>query len=223
MSRARMGKGHGECWKGKDDPGPFVPGLPETIPEAASLDELFAAMRCCTLCDLARERTQVVIGAGPEDAAVFFIGEAPGADEDRMGEPFVGRSGRLLDQLFEEAGLDRGRVFITNLVACRPPKNRNPRVGEIRAHAPWLEAQIRLVDPALIVTLGRVPLTYFIPGATITQTRGQVQEIERNGRSIPLLPLFHPSAAVRRRELLPALQEDFARIGPLLDRLGAAS
>lgn len=222
MSRARAAKGREGCWRGKDDPGPFVPGLPETIPETTSLDELFEAMRCCTLCDLARERTQVVIGAGPRDAAAFFIGEAPGADEDRLGEPFVGRSGRLLDQLFEEAGLDRDRVFVTNLVACRPPKNRNPRVGEIRAHAPWLEAQIRLVDPRLIVTLGRVPLTYFIPGAKITQIHGQVHEIERNGRSIALLPLFHPSAAVRRRELLPALEKDFARIGPLLDRLGAA-
>lgn len=207
------------CWRGKDDPRPFVPGLPESVPAAETLEELFEAMRCCTRCDLALERTQVVVGAGQTSAPVMLIGEAPGADEDRIGRPFVGRSGRLLEEMLEQAGVARDDVYITNIVACRPPKNRDPRVGEIRAHTPWLEAQIRLVDPVLIVTLGRVALTYFVPGAKITQVHGEEHTIEQNGRSIVLLPLFHPSAAIRRRALLPALEEDFAKIPELLARL----
>ncbi len=205
-----------KCWRGRGDPNPYVPGIPEEVPRARSLTALFDAMACCTRCDLARDRTQVVKGVGPTTADLMFVGEAPGADEDRQGAPFVGRSGRLLDRLFEVNGLDRGKAFITNVVACRPPGNRNPKAREIKAHAPWLEEQIRLVEPALIVTLGRIALTYFIPKGKITELRGTPQTIERHGRSITLLPLFHPSAILRRRELLPAMEEDFAKIPALL-------
>lgn len=206
------------CWRGEGDPAPFVPGVPERVPRAATLRALFGAMACCTRCDLARGRTQVVAGVGPARARIMFVGEAPGADEDRQGAPFVGRSGRLLDRLLAANHLRRDDVFITNVVACRPPGNRNPRAREIHAHAPWLEEQIRLVAPRLLVTLGRIALTYFIPKAKITEIRGVPQTVERNGRSIPLLPLFHPSAILRRRELLPAMEEDFARIPALLRR-----
>ena len=214
-NRHRSGEG---CWRGKGDATPFVPGIPEEVPRADSLRRLFEAMVCCTRCDLAVDRTQVVVGKGPETADLMFVGEAPGADEDRQGEPFVGRSGRLLDRLFEANGMDRSKAFITNIVACRPPGNRNPRVREIRAHAPWIEEQIRLVEPKVIATLGRVALTYFIPKGKITELRGQPQTIERNGRSITLLPLFHPSAILRRRELLPAMESDFAQLAELLRR-----
>ncbi len=217
MGDKRSGGKHG-CWRGKGDPGPYVPGIPEEIPRARSIGALFDAMDCCTRCDLARERTQVVRGVGPVPAELMLVGEAPGAEEDRRGAPFVGRSGRLLDQLFEANGLDRERAFITNIVACRPPGNRTPKAAEIRAHAPWLEEQIRLVEPKLLVTLGRVALAYFLPGAKVTEVHGKPQSIERNGRSIALLPLFHPSAILRRRELLPAMEADFAKIPSLLRR-----
>lgn len=204
------------CWRGKGDPSPYVPGIPVEVPRAGSLEALFREMECCTRCDLALERTQVVLGKGPSNARLMFIGEAPGADEDRRGEPFVGASGRMVDRLLEASGVERKDVFITNIVACRPPKNRTPRVGEVRAHAPWLEAQLRLVAPELIVTLGRTALTYFVPGAKITELRGTPQRVERDGRELLILPTLHPAAALRRRELLPALEEDFAKIGGLL-------
>jgi DNA polymerase len=176
-------------------------------------------MACCTRCDLALGRTQVVAGTGPANARVVFIGEGPGAEEDRTGRPFVGRAGRLLDRLLEANGITRDQIFITNIVSCRPPANRTPRVGEVRAHAPWLEEQLRLIEPELIVTLGSVALTYFIPKARITEFRGRTQSIQKNGRSIALLPLFHPAAALRRPELVPVLEQDFARISDLLGGL----
>lgn len=146
----------------------------------------------------------------------MLVGEGPGADEDRSGRPFVGRSGQVLDRLLAAAGIARSDVFIANIVACRPPKNRNPRVGEIRAHAPWLEEQIRLVSPSLLVTLGRVPLVYFLPGSKVTRIRGVPQTVERPTGRIPLLPTFHPAVTFRRRETLPLLEQDFAAIPELL-------
>lgn len=208
------------CWRGKGDRTPYRPGYPETVPRAHSLEALFAEMICCTRCDLAPERTQVVVGTGNATARVVFIGEAPGAQEDRSGKPFVGRAGRLLDRLLEASGLSRDQIFITNIVACRPPGNRTPRVAEVRAHAPWLEEQLRLIEPELLVTLGRVALNYFIPGARITDLRGTPQTIERSGRSITLLPLFHPAAALRRPELVPVLESDFALLAELLAGTG---
>lgn len=218
MAAARSKERDNGCWRGRGDPGPYVPGVPAEVPKARSLKALFEAMDCCTRCELARERTQVVRGVGPAPAELMLVGEAPGADEDRKGAPFVGRSGRLLDKLLAANGIERESVFITNIVACRPPGNRTPKAAEIRAHAPWLEEQIRLVEPKVVVTLGRVALSYFLPGAKVTEVRGTPQTIERNGRSIPLLPLYHPSAILRRRELLSAMEEDFAKIPALLRR-----
>lgn len=210
MDGARRGAG--------DDPG-YVPRLPERVGHFRSLDALFEAMRDCTRCPLAEARTQVVPGVGPADAPVLFVGEAPGAREDRLGRPFVGAGGKLFDGLLAEVGLDRSAVFITNTVACRPPKNRDPRVREVRAHEPWLEDQIRLVAPHLLVTLGRIALTYFIPGAKITQLRGVPQSVERGGRTLPLLPLLHPAAVLRNpRALMPGMREDFRRIPELLGK-----
>lgn len=209
----------GDCWRGKGDPTPFVPGLPEEVPRARSLGDLFAAMACCTRCELAKERTQVVPGTGPGTARMMLVGEAPGAEEDRQGEPFVGAAGRLLNRLLQANGLSREEVFITNVVACRPPGNRAPRASEIRAHAPWLEEQIRLVKPQLILTLGRSALGYFLPGAKVTQLRGVPRTVEREGWRIALLPLLHPAAALRAPDLLAALEADFAKVPDLLTRL----
>lgn len=209
-----------DCWRGKHDAAPFVPGIPKSVPESDTLEALFDAMACCTRCELAHGRTQVVPGEGPATAKVMFVGEAPGKREDRVGRPFVGRAGRLLDSLIESNGLDREDVFMTNVVACRPPKNRTPRVREIRAHSPWLERQLSLVRPALIVTLGRVALNYFVPGANVTDMRGAPTTLDRGDGTVVLLPTLHPAAALRRRELLPGLEESFARIPELLSAAG---
>ena len=204
------------CWIGRDDPGPFVPGIPEAVPRYRSVGKLNDDMACCTRCDLAPFRTQVVRGAGAKRARVLFLGEAPGASEDRAGEPFVGAAGGLLARLLEEAGLERSEVYITNVVACRPPKNRTPRVAEIRAHAPWLEEQLRLVRPVVVVTLGRVALTWFIPKARITELSGTAQVIEWDGGQLRILPLFHPAAALRSPDLLPRLEAGFAALRSML-------
>lgn len=206
----------GPCWKGHGDAAPFVAGLPETVPRARSLPALFRAMMCCTRCDLAPTRTQVVPGVGPHKAALMLIGEGPGANEDRQGRPFVGRGGKLLDALLAEAGVDRAEAFVTNVVACRPPANRTPKPAEVRAHAPWLEEQIRLVNPTVIVTLGRAALTYFLPGVKITLVHGTPQKLERHGREIWLLPTFHPAAALRNEAFRPLMQDDFRKLDGLL-------
>jgi uracil-DNA glycosylase len=204
------------CWKGKDDPRPFVPGLPEDIPRYRSVGRLNEEMSCCTRCDLAIGRTQVVRGTGARRARVLMLGEAPGASEDRAGEPFVGAAGRLLSRLLEEAELDRSEVYITNVVACRPPKNRTPRVSEVRAHSPWLEEQIRLVRPEVVVTLGRTALTWFIPKAKITELSGSARTVEWQGAELRILPLFHPAAALRSPDLLPRLEAGFAALRAML-------
>lgn len=204
------------CWVGRDDPAPFIPGIPAEVPRYRSVSTLNEEMACCTRCELAPGRTQVVRAVGAKRARVLFLGEAPGASEDRAGEPFVGSAGRLLSRLLEEAGLDRSDVYITNVVACRPPKNRTPRVSEVKAHSPWLEEQLRLVKPEVVVTLGRVALTYFIPKAKITLLSGTPQEVEWNGRTLRLLPLFHPAAALRAPDLLPRLEAGFAALRSML-------
>ena len=175
-------------------------------------------MECCTRCELAPTRTQVVIGTGNPRARVLFIGEAPGKKEDLAGHPFVGAAGKLLDKLLAAAGLARDDVFITNIVACRPPKNRTPRVSEVKAHAPWIEEQLRLLQPAIIVTLGRVALTYFIPKARVTALRGKPQKVSYADTTYTILPTLHPAAALRDPELRPQLEADFRKLSSLLKR-----
>ncbi len=206
-----------DCWRGVGDPAPYVPGVPETVPRARSLPALFSAMACCTRCELALGRTQVVVGAGDPAARLMFVGEAPGKQEDLQGHPFVGQAGKLFDRLLSGIGLTREEVFVTNVVACRPPGNRTPKASEIKAHAPWLEHQLALVRPALLVTLGRVALTYFLPRARVTEVRGQPQEVERDGRVMPLLPLLHPASVFRDYHArLPVMEADFGRIPGVL-------
>lgn len=205
------------CWRGKGDPAPFVPGIPSTVPRARSLKRLFSDMACCTRCELAHGRTQVVHGIGSVRATLMFVGEAPGEKEDLAGEPFVGNAGRLLDRLLEEHDISRKDVFITNIVACRPPRNRTPRVKEVRAHAPWIDEQLRLVKPRLVVTLGRVALTYFVPKAKVSELRGSPQKILHGEQSLVVLPTFHPSAVLRDyRVMYPRVSEDFRKIAQLL-------
>ena len=205
------------CWRGKDDPTPFVAGIPETIPKARTIKQLFNSMVCCTRCELAVGRTQVVLGVGSTDARLMFIGEAPGEKEDEAGRPFVGQAGRLFDKLLDASGIARDDVFITNIVACRPPKNRTPRVREVKAHAAWIEEQLRLIHPEVIVTLGRAALTYFMPKAKVTELRGKRQQLKHSGLEFGLFPTLHPSAVLRDyRVLYPKIQADFKKIARLV-------
>lgn len=188
------------------------PGSPPVIPSPPTLAELHEVMVGCTRCDLFLSRTQVVPGAGAADADLLFVGEAPGANEDRQGVPFVGRSGKLLESMLETVGIEREHVFIANVVRCRPPKNRNPRAREVRACAGWLAEQIRLIQPQLVVPLGRFALQHFVPKGKITELSGEALEIEYADAPLRLFPLLHPSAILRNPELRSEYQIHFAAL-----------
>jgi uracil-DNA glycosylase len=153
---------------------------------------------------ICEQATNLVPGEGSPTADVVLVGEAPGASEDRTGRPFVGNAGKLLDRLLEDAGLDRDDVFITNVVKARPPGNRDPKADEVAHHLPWLEAQLEILSPKLLVPLGRHALHRFAPDVKITETHGRV--LEREGRT--LFPMFHPAAALRNPRLRATLHED---------------
>jgi len=146
----------------------------------------------------------MVPGEGSPVAEVMLVGEAPGASEDEHGRPFVGRAGRLLDQLLAEASLEREDVYITNVLKARPPENRDPRADEVAHSMPWLEEQLALIQPRLVVPLGRHALAHFEPDAKISQVHGQV----RFARDRALFPMYHPAAALRSRGLRETLFED---------------
>jgi uracil-DNA glycosylase len=192
------------------------PGFPAEIPSPGSLKQLNSVMLRCTRCELFVSRTQVVPGSGSHTAELLLVGEAPGAREDEQGVPFVGASGRLLDSMLEIGGIPRSEVYIANVVRCRPPMNRAPRPREIRACAGWLAEQIHLIEPRLIVTLGRFALQHFLPEARITAAQGIVQEIPYGSRSVRLLPLLHPAAILRNPKARPRYEAQFRALGDTL-------
>lgn len=151
----------------------------------------------------------------------MFVGEAPGANEDRLGVPFVGASGKLLNAMLEGIGMERDDVFIANVVRCRPPENRNPKPNEIRACAGWLSEQVRLIRPQLVAPLGRYALEHFIRGGKITKLQGELQQIEYGGEPLNLFPLLHPAAVLRAPDRRPQYQEHFGRLGALLKEMKA--
>jgi uracil-DNA glycosylase len=173
----------------------------------------------CTRCDLFMSRSQVVPGNGAPRAELLLVGEAPGETEDRKGIPFVGRSGALLEGMLAAGGFAREEVFIANVVRCRPPGNRNPRAAEMRACAGWLGEQVRLIQPTLVVTLGRYALQHFLPGGKITLLQGEVVPVEYGGGPLHLYPLLHPSAILRNPDLRPAYAAQFERVASLLPKL----
>jgi DNA polymerase len=158
----------------------------------------------CDEAEICNEATNLVPGEGNPDADVVFVGEAPGASEDKQGRPFVGNAGRLLDGLLAEAGLEREQVFITNVVKARPPKNRDPKPAEVRHYLPWLIAQLEVIQPRLVVPLGRHPLAHFAPEAKISEVHGTVLETDERR----LFPLYHPAAALHNPKLRETLVED---------------
>jgi uracil-DNA glycosylase len=190
------------------------------------LVELYKEASVCRLCPLSETRGSVVFGNGNADADLAFIGEAPGAEEDRQGLPFVGRAGALLDELLAGIGLSRKDVFVLNTVKCRPPGNRDPQPTEIESCRPYLEKQVQLIEPRVIGTLGNFATKLITASNTgITRVRGTPQIRTLGGRSVFVMPLFHPAAALRTPSLVETLREDFAKLPelmaqPLPDELG---
>jgi DNA polymerase len=175
----------------------------------AALEAIAAEVRSCTGCRLHETRTNAVPGEGSADTEVAFVGEGPGRDEDAQGRPFVGESGRLLTRLIESIGWRRDEVFITNVVKCRPPGNRDPQPDEIAACAPFLRRQLEVIDPALVVTLGRYSLGTFRPGERIGQSHGTVRPAALAGpNGASAFAMYHPAFAVRDRTNEPRLFED---------------
>ena len=173
--------------------------------------------RGCVACPLHETRTTVVFGAGGADADLMFVGEAPGANEDRLGIPFVGRAGKLLDTLLAEIGLERSQVFIANTVKCRPPGNRDPHPDEIEACHGYLRQQVELIEPTVICTLGNFATKLLRADPTgISRLHGRAEVRTIGARAIRLVPLYHPAAALYTPSTLSVLREDFAQIPGLL-------
>lgn len=177
-----------------------------------SLEEISQLVRHCTDCALCQGRTNAVPGEGPATAELMFIGEGPGYHEDQQGRPFVGPAGSFLEELLASIGLSRRDVFIANMIKCRPPQNRDPLPAEVAACSKYLDRQIELVNPKLIVTLGRFSLARFFPGESISRVRGRVRE--KDGRLI--YPIMHPAAALHRQEHRATIMGDFKDIPRVL-------
>jgi uracil-DNA glycosylase family 4 len=169
-------------------------------------------IQVCARCELHKTRTKSVPGEGPADARVMLIGEAPGWNEDQQGRPFVGAAGRFLQELLASAGMTRDEVFITNVVKSRPPGNRDPLPDEIAACAPFLERQIEVIDPDVIVTLGRFSMARWFPGERISRIHGQPKRV---GLRL-IVPMYHPAAALHQQALKATIQEDFSRLPKIL-------
>lgn len=184
-----------DVWVPRDQPDPEAMPAAERV-SAADMDweEMRTCVSACQQCDLARSRTQTVFGVGNQDADWMIIGEAPGAEEDRRGEPFVGRAGQLLDEMLRAIGQSRDSVFIANILKCRPPDNRDPKPEETAACRGWLERQIELVQPRLILAVGKIAAQNLLGiTATVASMRGVPHEL--NG--VPLVVTYHPAYLLR--------------------------
>jgi len=182
------------------------------------LDKLAKQIVVCTRCELQRSRKKAVPGEGPTRAEIMLIGEGPGFHENEQGRPFVGAAGKFLDQLLEQAGVTRADVWITNVVKCRPPGNRDPLPEEVETcTSNYLQHQIRIVDPSIIVTLGRFSMGLFFKGAKITQVHGQMRKVADRF----VIAMYHPAAALHQMSLKPAIMADFAKLPDLLKQARA--
>lgn len=180
------------------------------------LDALSAQILADKVCpDLAAQATQLVFGSGSPDAELVFIGEAPGKNEDLKGEPFIGAAGKFLNEMLEHIGLKREDIYITNIVKYRPPGNRDPLPEEKENFLPYLKKQLDIIDPKMIITLGRHSMDVLLPGLKISQAHGQPKRY--NGRVY--LPLFHPAAALYNGGLRQTLLDDFAKIPLILETI----
>jgi uracil-DNA glycosylase family 4 len=174
----------------------------------SALTELYKEIALCRKCVIASARTKAVPGEGVENAEIMFIGEAPGWHEDQQGRPFVGPAGKVLDDLIASINLKREQVYITNVIKTRPPNNRDPLPEEISNCRPWLEKQIELIHPRMIVTLGRYSMAMFFPGKSISKIHGTAQQI--NG--VTVFAMYHPAAALHQASLRQAIKDDMLKI-----------
>ncbi len=181
-----------------------------------ALADLAKEVSGCGQCALAQGRTKAVPGEGPENAVIMFIGEGPGFHEDRQGKPFVGAAGQFLNELLQSIGLQRTDVYITNVVKCRPPGNRDPQPAEIEACRAFLDRQVALIGPQVIVTLGRYSMARAFPGEKISAIHGKPRKVG----DIVYVPMFHPAAALHQPSLRKTVEEDFARLPKILADLG---
>ena len=178
-----------------------------------TLEELRQKCLCCEKCERAKTRNNVVFGVGSDSARVMFIGEGPGENEDLQGEPFVGRAGKLLDKFLAAIDLDRSKIYIANMVKCRPPKNRDPKPEEQEACIGYLREQVRIIRPKIIVCLGRISAQRLIdPNFKVTVEHGKI--VEKNG--VLMMGTFHPAALLRNPNNKPAAFEDFIKIREII-------
>lgn len=184
-----------------------------SVEQEQNLSHISGEVRVCTDCELHRSRTLAVPGDGAANAEVMFIGEAPGMNEDRQGLPFVGNAGQFLDEMLESIGWDRKSVFITNVVKCRPPGNRDPLPDEILACSKYLDRQIEIIDPLMIVTLGRYSMARWFANERISKIHGKPR---RDGKRV-IVPLYHPAAALHQPSLRAVVQADFKKLPLILE------
>lgn len=186
-----------------------------------SLEDIEAEIRRCKKCELWKTKTNYVPGEGNSKAELVFIGEAPGREEDRQGRPFVGNAGKLLTEMIEKIGLRREDVFIGNILKCRPPNNRDPLPEEIKACSPYLIRQLDVIKPSVIACLGRYSASFIfslfgLEFKGISRDRGKVKEVEKWGKKVKLIAIYHPAAVLYRPQLRQTFEEDFSTIASLL-------
>ncbi|MCK4582736.1 uracil-DNA glycosylase [Candidatus Bathyarchaeota archaeon] len=184
------------------------------------MDALRDRAQSCTRCDLWESRTNAVVGSGSLDAEIVLVGEAPGRTEDESGLPFVGRAGKLLDDILGKAGLSRDDVFVMNVVKCRPPDNRRPKKVEMRSCEPYLVEQLEIIEPKIIAPMGNSPLSYFfrrygLGRAVIGDVHGEEYRVDATWGRVTLFPLYHPAATIYNRGLTEMLEEDMKRLAGL--------
>ena len=178
----------------------------------SSLSELYQQIALCQQCEIAKFRTKVVPGEGAEEADIMFIGEAPGWHEDQQGRPFVGPAGQFLDKLLESINLNRQKVYIANVIKCRPTGNRDPLPTEIRNCRQWLDRQIEIIRPRMIVTLGRYSMAMYFPGKSISKIHGTALKQD----NVIYYAMYHPAAALHQQSLKRAIEADMLKIPALL-------
>ncbi len=184
-----------------------------------AIQDLNEQVAACPKCALSETRTKAVPGAGDPEAEIVFIGEGPGYNEDQQGMPFVGQAGKFLDELLASIDLRREDVYIANVVKCRPPNNRDPQPDEIEACTPWLEQQLEIIKPRMIVTLGRFSMSRYFKGQTIGKIHGQPKEID----GIVVVPMYHPAAALHQANLRGTIMEDFKKLPAILSELSGTA
>lgn len=189
------------------------------ITKQHQLDELARKIIAQNICpELANSATQLVMGSGDPDADIVIIGEAPGKNEDIQGMPFVGAAGKFLDEMLASVDMNRDGVYITNIVKYRPPNNRDPKPDEKAAFWPYLLRQLQIIEPTIVVTLGRHSMEYFLPGSRIGQIHGEPKRIQLGDRKIVVVPLYHPAVALYNGSMRQVLKDDFMRLPEIIAR-----